>query len=147
MTLEWKFTATQSNSGTTVHELSPICMKWFQIFAKIEIKVFQNPKYLNKTIVSMLTWFITKNSKCLEQISIHSRLLFQFWYFISLRIVVRLTYSNYVCENWELFKLELYSVITTRFSFIAQQLKNEKMKGCVLFYIDKFRILLYKYDV
>ena len=82
-------TATQSNSGATVRELSPICIKWFEIFTKIEIKVFQNPKYFNKTIVSTLTWFITKNSRCLEQISVHSRLLFQFWCFICLRIVVR----------------------------------------------------------
>ena len=37
-------TATKSNSGATVRELSPICIKWFEIFTKIEIKVFQNPK-------------------------------------------------------------------------------------------------------
>ena len=49
------YTATQSNSGATVRELSPICIKWFEIFTKIEIKVFQNPKYFNKTIVSTLT--------------------------------------------------------------------------------------------
>ena len=58
--LRQKITATQSNSGATVRKLSPICMKWFQIFTKIEIKIPQSSKYFDKNyfnvIVNNLQW-------------------------------------------------------------------------------------------
>ena len=66
----------------------------------------------------------------MEQISIHSRLSFQCWYFISLRIVVRLTYSNYVkTENPSSLKFTQQSLIGS--VFLLSNWKMKKMKGCV----------------